>query len=66
MMNNGHDGIRERLAALRADGDEPRPRRSAESIAREAYHSSQIEGCRVEYPGLVEAAKAMRACADRS
>lgn len=60
-MNNARERVRERLATLGAKGGEPRPRRTAESIAREAYHSSRIEGCQVEYPSLLEAAQTLKA-----
>lgn len=64
-MSKGRERVRERLADLGAKGGETRPRRTAESIAREAYRSSRIEGCRVEYPRLVEAARSLKAGAKR-
>jgi hypothetical protein len=64
-MNKGRGRVRERLAALGAKGGETRPRRTAESIAREAYRSSRIEGCQVEYPRLLEAAQTLKAGVER-
>jgi hypothetical protein len=64
-MSNGRERVRERLAALGAKGGTTRPRRTAESIAREAYRSSRIEGCRVEYARLVEAAESLKAGSER-
>lgn len=60
-MSSTRERVRERLAALGKKDGTVRPRRTAESIAREAYHSSRIEGCRVEYARLVETAHTLKA-----
>jgi hypothetical protein len=56
-MNNGRERVREQLAKLAAQSRQEAPRRTAESIAREAYRSSRIEGCEVDYSRLVETAQ---------
>lgn len=53
--------IRERLRELGRRAAEGEFRlRSTESIAREAYHSSRIEGVRAEYERALEYAHAVR------
>jgi hypothetical protein len=60
-MSKGREEVRKQLAELGRKGRETRGRRTAESIAGEAYHSSRIEGCKVDYPSMVKTAKTMMA-----
>lgn len=60
-MSTTRERVRDRLAELGMKGGRPRPPRTAESIAREAYRSSRIEGCRVDYERLVETARTLKA-----
>ena len=62
-MNNARELTREKLAAIPSKGTEGAVRRTAQSIAREAYHSSRIEGCRVDYATLLDAAEQQKAAA---
>ena len=60
-MSDGRKRLRESLAKLQTKRGELRAGRTAESIAREAYRSSRIEGCRVDYAPLVESARSLKA-----
>jgi hypothetical protein len=59
-MNTVRNVVRERLVEVRRRRSPDDGTRSAESIAREAYNSSRIEGCEVDYTRLLEVARTLR------
>lgn len=54
----------ERRVEVAAQCETARPRRTAESIAREAYRSSRIEECAVEYSSLLQEAQRRKSDAE--